>query len=64
MNIIKPNHIKIISMDELETLKDYSEGRKKFYDRDLEVEGITYSQMPRFYTVSYVKQHKTRQLNL
>lgn len=41
-----------------------NEGRKKFYDRDLEVEGITYSQMPRFYTVSYVKQHKTRQLNL
>lgn len=47
--------------------KDYSEQmkkEKKFYDTDLEVEGITYSQMPRFYTVSYVKQHKTRQLNL
>lgn len=50
-------------MYELEMLK-LNEGRKKFYDRDLKVEGITYSQLPRFYTVSYVKQPKTRQLNL
>lgn len=57
----------IISKYGLKMPKDYSEQmkkEKKFYDTDLEVEGITYSQMPRFYTVSYVKQHKTRQLNL
>lgn len=67
IKIINSKQINRTSKYGLEMPRDYcekNEERKKLYDTDLEAEGITCSQMPRFYPVSYVKQRKTRQLNL